>query len=76
MCYALFLKGWPVTYPAKRDFFGKDPKQLRDNETKTWKTSSQNSILFEIDGPYKAPPTGKQFGKVSNLGSEQQHKSI
>lgn len=25
-----------------------------DNETKSWKTSSQNSILFEIDGPYKA----------------------
>ena len=25
----------------------------RDSETKSWKTSSQNSILFEIDGPYK-----------------------
>ncbi|CAE7695596.1 POL2 [Symbiodinium sp. CCMP2592] len=25
-----------------------------DPETNSWKTSSQNSILFEIDGPYKA----------------------
>ncbi|CAK9115054.1 DNA polymerase epsilon catalytic subunit A (DNA polymerase II subunit A) [Durusdinium trenchii] len=25
-----------------------------DKETNSWKTSSQNSILFEIDGPYKA----------------------
>ncbi|CAJ1349828.1 unnamed protein product [Effrenium voratum] len=25
-----------------------------DKESNSWKTSSQNSILFEIDGPYKA----------------------
>lgn len=33
---------------------------LRDQETKSWKTSSQNSILFEIDGPYKVTqPVGE-----------------
>ena len=32
---------------------------LRDQETKSWKTSSQNSILFEIDGPYKVTNNGE-----------------
>jgi len=46
-------------------------QELVDPETKTYTQRSENSIFFEVDGPYKAMilPSSKEEGKLSSFGN-------
>lgn len=48
-----------------RDFFTNDQYQTKRGDTLEYDTTSENSIFFEVDGPYRAMilPTSKEQDK-------------
>ncbi|ODQ80376.1 hypothetical protein BABINDRAFT_35491 [Babjeviella inositovora NRRL Y-12698] len=54
-----------LNYLVHQRFTNHQYQELEDPATRTYKTHSDNSIFFEVDGPYKAMilPTSKEEGK-------------